>query len=81
MPDTVQEILWWCLNGAIAIILFYVRNDLKEIKDELKDSRTRHDNHEVRITRLEVRCDILNCNPEGMPMRRVTDGILPENGC
>lgn len=65
--------MWWALNGAIALILFFVRNDLKEIKNDLKDGRNRHDNHEIRITRLEVKCNMHHGPAEGIPMRRVTD--------
>ena len=79
VPVSIEDILWWCLNGAIAVILFFVRNDLKEIKDELKEGRNRHDNHEIRITRLEVTCKLHHSDTGEHPLRRVSDGLLSQN--
>jgi hypothetical protein len=61
MPDSINELMWWGLNGAILIVAFYIRGDLKEIKDSLKERRAGHDDHEKRIVRLEVRCKLMTC--------------------
>lgn len=76
MPDNVTEFLWWALNGTIATLLFYARSDLKEIKDSLKSNTAVTNNHEVRLTRLEVRCNIQHGEEDSHPMRRATD-IMP----
>lgn len=73
MPENATEYLWWAMNGLILIVLFYARNDLKDIKDELREGRKTRDNHEIRITRLEVRCNLQHGDEEGHPMRRAVD--------
>lgn len=64
MPDNLNEMMWWALNGSILVVAFYMRNDLKEIKDALKERRAGHDDHEKRITKIEVKCGLLNCDNE-----------------
>lgn len=58
MPENVNELLWWALNGSILIVAAYIKNDLKEIKQELKDGSKVHGDHENRIVRLEVSCKL-----------------------
>lgn len=72
MPDNVQELLWYGMNSAILIAVWFARNELKEIKEQLKKANNRHDDHEKRITRLEVRCNIQHGSDEH-PLRRSSD--------
>lgn len=58
MPDNMQEFLWYGMNSAILISVWFARNELKEIKEQLKKANNRHDDHEKRIVRLEVRCNL-----------------------
>lgn len=79
MPDNVQEFMWWAMNAAILVAVWFARNELKEIKEQLKTSNNRHDDHEKRITRLEVRCNLQH-GTDDHPLRRVTDFALdPEH--
>ena len=79
MPDNVTEFLWWALNGAILLGVWFARNELKEIKQDLRENRIVSNNHEVRINRLEVRCGIHHGEEDLHPMRRATDIIPAED--
>ena len=58
MPENLNELMWWALNGSILVVAFYIRADLKEMKDDLKRAHKVYDNHEQRIIRLEVSCKL-----------------------
>jgi len=58
MPENINELMWWALNGSILIVAFYIRSDIKEMKDDLKRAHLIYDNHEQRIIRLEVSCKL-----------------------
>jgi len=72
MPDNINELMWWLLNGAVLVVAFYIKNDLKEIKTDLRSARTMHDDHEKRIIRLETTCRLRHSDEEDHH-RRLTD--------
>ena len=66
MPDNINQLLWWALNGAILVVAFFIRTDLKEIKTDLRDSRKKNDDHEKRISNLEGHVgNCAGCSPGG----------------
>jgi len=64
MPENINGILWWALNGAILIVAAYIKADLKDIKHNLQSAHDRYDNHETRIVRLEVSCKLRHGSDE-----------------
>lgn len=62
MPENINELMWWALNGSILVIAYYIRADLKEMKGDLKRAHFIYDNHEQRIIRLEVSCKMRHGN-------------------
>lgn len=73
MPDNATEFLWWAVNGLILVGVWFAQNKLGNIEKLLEKLFEKHDNHEARITRLEVRCNMQHGEPEPHPMRRTTD--------
>lgn len=39
MPQTTEEYAWWVFNLAILGLLWFVRKDLKQIRDDIKQSQ------------------------------------------
>jgi len=79
MPENINELLWWALNGSILIVAFYIRGDLKEIKQGLKDGTKVFNDHEKRIVRLEVRCNMQHGeNGENQPHTHIRNTDIDE---
>lgn len=56
MPDNTQELLWWALNGALAIIIFLARNDLKEMKADIKAAIAGQSALTIAIAEMKAKC-------------------------
>jgi len=56
MPDSTQELLWWALNGALAIIIFLARSDLKEMKADIKTAIQGQGSLTIAIAEMKAKC-------------------------
>lgn len=56
MPETSTEYLWWALNGAIAVVIFLARNDLKEIKNDIKAAQISTTRNDKAIAEMKAKC-------------------------
>lgn len=68
MPENVNEMLWYALNGAILIIAFFIKGDLSAIKKDLKENRQSEQQNAKdiialsgRVSAVEVLCKERNC--------------------
>lgn len=76
MPENSNELLWWGLNGAILIILYLVRTDLRDIKLDIKETKAIQEANKVAIAEIKARC--VNWGGGGVyahPSKRSTDEL------
>lgn len=57
MPDNSTEFVWWAFNGAIVLLMFLARNDLKEIKDDIKSAKNQTDANAKELAAMKATCD------------------------
>jgi hypothetical protein len=57
MPQSTTEFIWWAFNGVALILLFFVRNDLKEIKTDIKSAKETADNNAIEVAKHKATCD------------------------
>lgn len=57
MPDNSSELLWWAFNGAIVLLMFLARNDLKEIKDDIKTAKNQTEANAKELATLRATCE------------------------
>ena len=60
MPEDITGFLWYALNAAFLIILWFARSDLKEIKDQLKRGHKNYHNLYSFMIRQNSRCNMLH---------------------
>lgn len=63
MPETTQEMLWWLLNGALGVIIFLARSDLKEMKADIKTAITGQSSLTIAIAEMKAKCPRWNGSP------------------
>lgn len=63
MPDNTQDLLWWLLNGALGVIIFLARSDLKEMKSDIKTAIAGQGVLNITIAEMKAKCPRWNGSP------------------
>lgn len=57
MPENSTDLVWYLFNGSILLLMFFARNDLKEIKVDIKAARAKADKNELDFAAHKSACD------------------------
>lgn len=60
MPETIEQLSWWLLNGCLLMLLYYIRMDLKRLTTNMeKNSRNNHKLYTF-LMQINARCAIFH---------------------
>lgn len=57
MPETSADLAWYAFNLAMLGMMFFARNDLKEIKIDIKAARAKADKNELEFATHKAACE------------------------
>lgn len=60
MPDSINELLWWALNGTVLILLYMIKQELSAVKGELKLGRQYSSWLVSAIVAIRTRCEMMH---------------------
>lgn len=56
IPQTIEDFIWICLVGAVSIILWGIKTELKGIREDLKTERQARELLAIEIAKIKTRC-------------------------
>lgn len=66
MPENVEQLAWWGLNGAILIILWYIRNDFKRLNTSIEKNQRNNHKLYVFLMQINARCSVFHPDKQAL---------------
>jgi hypothetical protein len=56
MPTSIPEIAWWGFNLLLLVLGWFIKSDLKEIKEDSKENRRLQESNALAIAQIQATC-------------------------
>lgn len=56
MPESIEEVVWYLLCGAVSLLLWGIKQELKAMREDLRVERNGREALAVSVARIEARC-------------------------